>query len=356
MSHRGRGGVPGGDNVPSGLLQQQENLRLFELLGRKCVTLATAVAQLVVAELGGPGGAWAKRGCGVACLVRDSPRRSYFIRLYCLPAGSLWWEQELHGEMGYTAPTPFFHTFASHEGRAGLNFADEGEAAAFEGLVQERLRRRQQRAEKRQLPPPPPPGDERCGSLTRTPSATGDGSAPPVPAVPIANPDITASRYRGLPPPTAGPPSAGTTPPQAGEQKKGGRKKISKADIGAPSGFKHVGHIGWDPNNGFDVAALDPACGRCSPAPGSARRSWPMPKRPVSSTTFIQGRGGCRPCGRRCDARTPEAPESCSSPNPNAGGLVGALMDVMQKRSRVIHSSDEGDDGEEEDEDDEWDD
>lgn len=76
---------------------------------------------------------------------------------------------------------------AAQEGPAGLNFADEGEAAAFEALVQERLRRRQQRAgestpptmhrgcppprcppltpsplsppEKRQLPPPPPPGD-----------------------------------------------------------------------------------------------------------------------------------------------------------------------------------------------------
>lgn len=35
---------------------------------------------------------------------------------------------------------------ASQEGQAGLNFADEAEAAAFEERVQERLRRRQQRA------------------------------------------------------------------------------------------------------------------------------------------------------------------------------------------------------------------
>lgn len=60
--------------------------------------LATAVAQLVVAEAGGvpggaPGGSWSPRGCGVACLVRDSVRRSYFIRMYNLavsggPGGS----------------------------------------------------------------------------------------------------------------------------------------------------------------------------------------------------------------------------------------------------------------------------
>ncbi|KAM4643622.1 actin nucleation-promoting factor WAS-like [Amazona ochrocephala] len=286
-----RGGPPGGGQVPSALLQPEENLRLFELLGRKCVALVTTVAQLVVAEPGGGvGGAWARRCCGAVCLVRDGARRSYFIRLYELggavrgtpaQAGALRWEQELQGGMGYTARTPFFHTFTSHEGQAGLNFADEREAAAFEELVQERLRRRQQRAEKRQLPPLPPPGhgESPCieggraggcsGSYgewhqhppvppTECPGsfscAPGDVSTPLLPAVPISNPDITTSRYRGLPSPTAGP----TASPTAGEQKKS-HKKISKADIGAPSGFRHVGHIGWDPSNGFDVAALDPA-------------------------------------------------------------------------------------------------
>lgn len=43
--------------------------------------------------------------------------------------------------------------------------------------------------------------------------------------VDIQNPDITFSRYRGLPVPTT-------------VDKKKGKKKISKADIGAPSGFK----------------------------------------------------------------------------------------------------------------------
>ncbi|NXL40688.1 WASP protein, partial [Glaucidium brasilianum] len=176
------------------------------------------------------------------------------------------------------------------EGPAGLNFADEGEAAAFEGLVQERLRRRQQRAEKRQLPPPPPPGDERRGSLPRAPTATADGSAPPLPAVPIANPDITASRYRGLPSP-AGPTAGPAASPAAGEQKKG-RKKISKADIGAPSGFKHVGHIGWDPNNGFDVAALDPALRALFAQAGISEAQLADAETSRLIHDFIQGRGG----------------------------------------------------------------
>ncbi|NXX03897.1 WASP protein, partial [Larus smithsonianus] len=184
------------------------------------------------------------------------------------------------------------------EGWAGLNFADEGEAAAFEGRVQERLRRRQQRAEpgghKGTLTPPVVPPTERRGSLSRTPTATTDGSTPPLPAVPIANPDITASRYRGLPSPTgpaAGPTAGPTASPTTGEQKKG-RKKISKADIGAPSGFKHVGHIGWDPNNGFDVAALDPALRALFAQAGISEAQLADAETSRLIHDFIQGQGG----------------------------------------------------------------
>lgn len=57
--------------------------------------------------------------------------------------------------------------------------------------------------------------------------------------------------------------------------------------------------------------------------------------------------------------QTPGAPESSAlqPPPQTSEGLVGALMHVMQKRSRAIHSSDEGEDqAGDEDEDDEWDD
>ncbi|KAM6995827.1 actin nucleation-promoting factor WAS-like [Passerculus sandwichensis] len=91
-----RGGRQGGASAPSELLRERENLRVLEALGRKCVSLVTAVVQLVVAEPGGvpggpggvPGGSWSLRGCGVACLVRDSPRRSYFIRIFRLPVSA----------------------------------------------------------------------------------------------------------------------------------------------------------------------------------------------------------------------------------------------------------------------------
>lgn len=156
----GRGGVVQ-QNIPSTLLQDHENQRLFEMLGRKCWTLATAVVQLYQAL---PPGAehWTKEQCGALCFVKDNPHKSYFIRLYGLQAGQLLWEQELYSQLVYSTPTHFFHTFAGDDCQVGLNFADEGEAQAFRALVQEKIQKRNQRqsGDRRQLPPPPTPANE----------------------------------------------------------------------------------------------------------------------------------------------------------------------------------------------------
>ncbi|KAG6920852.1 Wiskott-Aldrich syndrome, partial [Chelydra serpentina] len=78
MSRGSRSGARGQqDNVPSRLLLDHENQQVFELLGRKCTTLATSVAQLYLA-LPPSNQVWGKQGCGVLCLVKDNPRRSYF--------------------------------------------------------------------------------------------------------------------------------------------------------------------------------------------------------------------------------------------------------------------------------------
>lgn len=245
MSGSPVGGRPGGrgtplvqQNIPSTLLQDHENQRLFEMLGRKCWTLATAVVQLYLAL---PPGAerWTKEHCGAVCFVKDNPQKSYFIRLYGLQAGRLLWEQELYSQLVYSTPTPFFHTFAGDDCQAGLNFADEGEARAFRALVQEKIQKRNQRqsGDRRQLPPPPTPAsEERRGGLPPLPPPPGGDQGGPVAGplslglvtVDIQNPDITSSRYRGLPAPGPGP----------ADKKRSGKKKISKADIGAPSGFK----------------------------------------------------------------------------------------------------------------------
>ncbi|XP_025069449.1 wiskott-Aldrich syndrome protein [Alligator sinensis] len=391
MSRGGRIGAPGPqDHVPSCLLQPHENQQVFELLGRKCLTLATSVAQLFLALPPGARG-WAKQGCGVVCFIKDNPRRSYFIRLYDLQGSQLLWEQELYAQMTYIAATAFFHTFPADECQAGLNFAHEGEADVFRALVDEKMKKRQQRLDKRQLPALPPTiAEERRGSVSRPPGGTNG--------------------YRGAPTP----PSPILGPTSGGGARKG-RKKISKADIGAPCGFKHVSHVGWDPNTGFDMNQLDPDLRTLFSQAGISEDQLADAETSRLIYDFIEGQGGLAAVKeemRRQGPSQPSAPPSRSGPLPppappsappplpagcapgpqpppplkgrgalldqiqqgvqlnktpdvadsplpaqSSEGLVGALMQVMQKRSKVIHSSDEDEDnGGDEDDDDEWDD
>lgn len=44
----------------------------------------------------------------------------------------------------------------------------------------------------------------------------------------------------------------------AKKSKKDKNKKLTKADIGLPSDFKHLSHVGWDPNQGFALDNVDP--------------------------------------------------------------------------------------------------
>ncbi|XP_047430904.1 WASP like actin nucleation promoting factor b isoform X5 [Mugil cephalus] len=46
--------------------------------------------------------------------------------------------------------------------------------------------------------------------------------------------------------------------PKREKKAKGKKKRLTKADIGTPSNFQHIGHVGWDPNTGFDLNNLDP--------------------------------------------------------------------------------------------------
>lgn len=38
-----------------------------------------------------------------------------------------------------------------------------------------------------------------------------------------------------------------------------GTRKLTKADIGTPSNFKHVTHVGWNAKSGFDLSGEDEA-------------------------------------------------------------------------------------------------
>ncbi|CAB1336487.1 unnamed protein product [Coregonus sp. 'balchen'] len=193
---------------PSSLLSPQENERLEDLLGRRCASLATAVVQLFMALPHSPT-CWSLQHTGVACFVKDNK-------------GQLTWDQELYNQMVYHCPRPFFHAFAADDCQVGLNFVNEQEAETFLNAVEDKINQRN-----RQGP--------------------GSPTSPSMATIDIQNPDIQASRYRSVTPVPAPAFVSKGKKDKKKDKKKG--SKLSKADIGAPSGFTHVSHVGWDPNN-----------------------------------------------------------------------------------------------------------
>ncbi|KAJ8249642.1 hypothetical protein COCON_G00228580 [Conger conger] len=406
-------------NVGSILLTPQENECLFNYLGRKCISLCSAVVQVFAADRNS---SWMKRCCGVACLVKDNPQRSYFIRVFDIKDGKMMFEQEFYNNFSISCSRSYFISFPGDSCQVGLNFANEEEAKRFRAAAGELLGRRQRKTEKRRDPP--------------------NGPALPMATVDIKNPEINNVRFHNNN-------IMHSSFSKDRKKAKGKRKRLTKADIGTPSNFQHIGHVGWDPNTGFDLNNLDPElknlfdmcgiseaqlkdretskviydfiekkggveavknelrrqgpprwCGRAlrrrprprllrpGPRPGPPPPPHPqngggepLPSPQGKSALLEQIRGGTQlkrvePGSRPVSSTGRDAlldqirqgiqlktvtdgPDSAPpTPAPSAG-IVGALMEVMQKRSKAIHSSDEDEDDDEEEDfedDDEWDD
>ncbi|XP_051964303.1 actin nucleation-promoting factor WASL-like [Xyrauchen texanus] len=226
----------GQESFGCSLLSPQENERLEDLLGRRCVSLSSAVVQLLMALPSEPT-RWTLQQSGVVCFVKDSPQRSYFIRLYDIKAGKLVWEQEIYNQLMYQRVEPFFHTFPGDDCQVGLNFADLTEADIFFTVVEEKISQRNNRFEKQHrkgsvsrdhgaLPPLPPP----TGSITPT--------MPPSVPITVQNQIIPTKSKK-------------EKKEKEKKEKKNKKKgsKLLKGDIGAPSGFTHVSHLGMSSNS-----------------------------------------------------------------------------------------------------------
>uniref|UniRef100_A0A3B4BLZ3 Uncharacterized protein n=1 Tax=Periophthalmus magnuspinnatus TaxID=409849 RepID=A0A3B4BLZ3_9GOBI len=364
-------------NVGSMLLTPQENECLFNHLGRKCMSLSSAVVQVFTAERNS---SWSKRCCGVACLVKDNPLRSYFIRVFDLRDGKMMFEQELYNNFNLSSSRPYFITFTGDTCQVGLNFANEEEAKQFRRNVSDLVGRKQRKTEKRRDPP--------------------NGPSLPMATVDIKNPEISVSRFHN----NSQVNNLVSSPfPKRERKPKGGKKKkLTKADIGTPSNFQHIGHVGWDPNTGFDLNNLDPELKNLFDMCGISETDLKDKETSKVIYDFIEKKGGVeavknelrrqgegksallsqiregtqlkkvdqkeRPVssvGRdalldqiRQGIQLKPVYSSNTTPAPSAG-IVGALMEVMQKRSKAIHSSDEDDDDDEDedfDDEDEWED
>ncbi|KAI5734706.1 hypothetical protein M8J77_009712 [Diaphorina citri] len=218
----------------SSLLTRQENEAVFKLLGNRCQALSTTVIQLFTTD--GPNdNEWHKRCFGILCLVKDNPRKSYFFRLYCLTRKQLLWEHELYTGMDYMAPQNFLHIFEAEDCVVAFNFASEEEARHMRYVILEKQKRIERRHRASTQPRHATPGADRERSRTLQPAVLTNGT----------NLTPKSRHMRSL--------SGG----RGGDRRRDGKKnKLTKADISSPTEFRHVSHVGFDPNRGFDAVDI----------------------------------------------------------------------------------------------------
>lgn len=233
------------------LLKTEENEQVFQLIGNRCQCLAAGVIQLYLTE---PPlhKEWIKKNTGIVTLIRDNPRRSFFLRLYCLQRKAMLWEHEVYNSMDYKAPLSYFHTFEAEECMAAFNFASETEAITLRNILLGKLNaKRQKRQEKRSkmemetqhVVTLPRKSRSSTLSFAFTSGATSNTLNGAQTTVGVNRSASSSSMYKS-------------------KKKKGekdSRRKLTKDDISLPSNFRHIMHMDWNvENKGLEFDTVDP--------------------------------------------------------------------------------------------------
>ncbi|CAF1380692.1 unnamed protein product [Rotaria sp. Silwood1] len=112
---------------PSKNLSANELQCLYDILGKNCVTLGTAVAKISHDS----DGTWIEQACGVFCFVKDYHNRSYYFRLYDLKLGNAIYEERAPSSLHLVKVSDAFYTFDGSNCKIGINFDDDDEAQTF---------------------------------------------------------------------------------------------------------------------------------------------------------------------------------------------------------------------------------
>nr|KAG5699502.1 hypothetical protein BaRGS_020061 [Batillaria attramentaria] len=220
------------------------------------------------------------------------------------------WEQELYNQFRYKTPRDYFHTFEAHDNVVGLNFASEDEANKFKNAVEGKLQERQlRRREKKRQP-------TQHASMNKTPNSRPPNIPQPSHNNMMSPPTVTTNLELGA--------KNGSTEVLSKKDKKKGDKKgkLTKADIGAPTEFRHVSHVGWDPNKGFDMNNLDSDMQQLFQSVGISGDSQVDKETVDFIYDFVEKHGGIEAVRQEMKQRPPPPPPP-GGPDMNGGGGGG---------------------------------
>eukprot|EP00043_Microstomoeca_roanoka_P014014 m.138026 g.138026 ORF g.138026 m.138026 type:complete len:566 (+) comp15906_c1_seq1:727-2424(+) len=187
---------------------------------------------------------WMHAGTGVMCLVKEIRRKNYTLRFVDMDANRVIFGMELYTELKIDKPQPthpmFLSFFAPDGTPVGVNCADADDAKTLLKRVMKAVNRPGSEGKSRKGPPAMPPATP----ISRPPMT------PPAPTTSIQQP-MSSSPFLGAP--SSGSKSAGGKKGKGGAK---GAKKLDKSMIGAPSDFRHLGHIGLDSEGNFDATNI----------------------------------------------------------------------------------------------------
>lgn len=92
----------------NGNLSSEENSAFFKIVGDKCQSLCTTIAQVLESD---SAGRWIKLNTGLLCFIKDNGRRSYYMQMYCLKVHKMVWQQEIYNELIIDKLRPFLLGF-----------------------------------------------------------------------------------------------------------------------------------------------------------------------------------------------------------------------------------------------------
>ncbi|ORZ20262.1 WH1 domain-domain-containing protein [Absidia repens] len=184
--------------MPSVTLPTAEDKNIVRKALPTSKILTSAVARLYVAVPQNTASTWTySQRWGAATFCKDKKKRNaFFIRIVDMENHTgVIWEQELYEGFEYNKDAQFFHTFGTDDYLAGLEFVDDGEADVFYKKVVNRE------------------------SIRLKDDTKANG----------------------------------------GQWKISSRKSlIDKNDIGKPSDFRHLSHMGYTTDKGFTIENNDP--------------------------------------------------------------------------------------------------
>jgi neural Wiskott-Aldrich syndrome protein len=262
------------------------------------------------------------------------------IKVVDLNTNSCEFEQELYPGMTYHSNSSFFHFFEGDDVIIGLSFGNDNEASAFASAVNSKIPTNTQSTSsapnegivKRELAPlSRATGGSSTSNLNTTSSPQTPKSATPASVTSSSNVQRGApqkKKFGGF----------GGFRAKIAQAFGGDNKEHEEFVLSGPTGFRHQSHIGWDPENGFDVKNIPPEWRKLFQAAGVKKselqdaNTAKFIMQTVSEAMAAEG-GGAPPPPPPPGPPPPGPPPSMGAPAARQAGAAGGgdlLLQIQQ--------------------------